>query len=1324
VQKVKRELQARVRETTTELKVVNQQLELELEARRQMEAEIRVRARQQAAIAELGQRALAGTSLSILMDEAVTLVAQTLELEYAKILELTPSGEMFLLRAGVGWQEGLVGQATVGMHANSQAGYTVLSNGPVIVEDLATETRFKPSWLLFSHEVVSGMSVIIQGRNRTVGVLGVYTTWRRTFTEDDAHFLQAMANVLAMAIERKETETQLLQSSRETEALRQAGAALSSTLDYEEVLDRILEQVGQVVPHDAADLMLIEDDTARIFRWRGYNWGETDLASSFSFKISDSPTFRTMKETGRPLVIPDVEQYDAWVYRAETAWIKSYAATPILIRGQVIGFLNVDGASPGFFSQADAEYLEVFANQAAIAIENAHLFKQSEVALEDMSTLYRVARLLPQLENEQDMFEFVLAEYLQRLNLQQGGVLIFDDDKTYGILKALIVAGQLVEPGLRIPVAENPSYKQLIATQHPVVIYDVLHDKLVEPVRELTVALGIKSLLLVPIVVRGEVIGALGADATESMYQFMDREISLVEAVASQLAIALENTRLYAKMQRHADQLTSLHELDQAISTSLRLIDIYYAFARHASSLLHYDHMGIALLAGEEIEITYVAGQDKKDETLWPVGSKLPRKSSVLGWVIERGQPLLRHSITVDNHFEEDERLAANGLHSVMIIPLRIKGQTIGTWSLTMQRVGAYSPDDLKIAQAMADQLAIAIENARLYDEIRLRAAELTTLNEISQAIISTLDLQEMLTIITDRTIQLLGVAATAVALYDETRRDLWFAAAFGLGSNFVRGKRLVLGQGVVGWVVQHGEAVLIPDVWQDARFLGDFDRESGFTTRSILCVPLQTKGQTIGAIEAMNKAHRPFDQQDLQLLSSLAAPAAAAIENAWLYERAQQEIAERKRAEAALAEERTLLAQRVAEHTADLRVANLELARASRLKDEFLASMSHELRTPLTAILGMSEILKMEVYGPLSERQHKSVSSIEESGRHLLALINDILDLSKIEAGKVELQIGSVSIEEVCEASLQFIKQTALQKKLKVHSTYDKTVTTVPADERRLKQILVNLLSNAVKFTPEGGEVGLEVKGNVAHQVIYLSVWDTGIGISQEDMPRLFQPFVQLDSSLSRHYAGTGLGLVLVKRMVTMHGGEVAVESAGIPGQGSRFTISLPWPHIPEVAAEIEPTDKPVEMHGPFLPDGEAAVVGTDSAPVILLAEDEDSIVSLLTDYLQSLGYRIAIAGNGFEALEQARQERPDLILMDVQMPGLDGLEATRRLRADANLSNVPVVMLTALAMSGDRERCLAVGATEYLSKPIDLMELGQLIGRQLCQDQGKKGS
>ncbi len=278
-----------------------------------------------------------------------------------------------------------------------------------------------------------------------------------------------------------------------------------------------------------------------------------------------------------------------------------------------------------------------------------------------------------------------------------------------------------------------------------------------------------------------------------------------------------------------------------------------------------------------------------------------------------------------------------------------------------------------------------------------------------------------------------------------------------------------------------------------------------------------------------------------------------------WLGRReSNRDITERKRAEAELREAHDLLEQRVQERTVELKAANLELEKAGRMKDEFLASMSHELRTPLTGILGLSEALQQPGFGRLSKQQKTSIAHIHSSGRRLLELINDILDLSKIEAGKLELIPKICDLEEICKASLRMVKTQAAAKGLQSNLSISPESILLTADARRLKQILNYLISNAIKFTPPDGSFGIEVLGSREARQVRITVWDTGIGIKMTDQGGLFQPFVQLDAGLERSYPGIGVGLVLVRRLTEMHGGSVSVRSE--PGQGSRFTICLPW--------------------------------------------------------------------------------------------------------------------------------------------------------------------
>ena len=540
------------------------------------------------------------------------------------------------------------------------------------------------------------------------------------------------------------------------------------------------------------------------------------------------------------------------------------------------------------------------------------------------------------------------------------------------------------------------------------------------------------------------------------------------------------------------------------------------------------------------------------------------------------------------------------------------------------------------------------------------------------------------------------------------------------------------------------------------------------------------------------------------------------------------RDIDARKRAEQALASANVELERRVAEATAGLMEANAQLTHAAQAKDAFLANMSHELRTPLNAVLGLSEALEEEIYGAVNERQQSVLQQIQQSGRHLLSLIGDILDLSKIESGKVELSLAEVSVGEVCRAALGMVQGMARQKHIAVTQHISDGFAMMEGDERKLKQVLVNLLSNAVKFTPEGGSAGLDVDVSEAEGSVTFAVWDSGVGIRAEDLPKLFRPFVQLDSSLARQHTGSGLGLALVRALVDLHGGSVVAESEH--GEGSRFTVRLPlrrrteptpanglpralivedsapvaaqlsrylremgvevlvhghaagvveraaeeqpsiilldillpaemgWRVLADLRADVRTSHIPVivvsvldrreqalslgameHLHKPVDRERVQAAVArvtggrkalrpaliatTDPteqppqsgapAPRILLAEDDEVNVRAVIDFLRAKGYEVYVARDGHEAVQLGRELRPDAILMDIQMPGMDGLTAIRTLRADpsAEAQRVPIIALTALAMTGDRQRCIDAGADEYLAKPVSLRQLAAML-------------
>ncbi|MBE7381467.1 MAG: PAS domain S-box protein [Leptolyngbya sp. SIO1E4] len=475
---------------------------------------------------------------------------------------------------------------------------------------------------------------------------------------------------------------------------------------------------------------------------------------------------------------------------------------------------------------------------------------------------------------------------------------------------------------------------------------------------------------------------------------------------------------------------------------------------------------------------------------------------------------------------------------------------------------------------------------------------------------------------------------------------------------------------------------------------------------RAKLVVPISQK-QSLWGLLIAHQCDRPrqWKTWEINLLQQVANQLAIAIQQANLFDRLQQELTERQLAQ-----------QQLTERNQQLAISNEELARATRLKDEFLANMSHELRTPLNAILGMAEGLQESVFGEVNAQQLKALKTIERSGSHLLELINDILDVAKIEAGQIELDCIPVALEPLCTSSLVFIKQQALKKRIQLKLELSAHLPDLSIDERRIRQVLINLLNNAVKFTSEEGHITLKASllkrsddaetPLAPHQdYLRISVIDTGIGIAPENVKKLFQPFVQVDSALNRQYPGTGLGLALVKRIVELHGGHVGLISE--VGVGSCFMIDLPCTYTAPLPFELTQPPKHTLEYAQF---------EQPSSSAILLAEDNEANIATLSGYLETKGYCIVVARDGQEAIALAQSEQPALILMDIQMPGMDGLEAMQHIRKIPSLADVPIIALTALAMKGDRERCLAAGATDYLSKPVKLKQLASLIQEHLA--------
>src|ERR671934_773833 len=520
---------------------------------------------------------------------------------------------------------------------------------------------------------------------------------------------------------------------------------------------------------------------------------------------------------------------------------------------------------------------------------------------------------------------------------------------------------------------------------------------------------------------------------------------------------------------------------------------------------------------------------------------------------------------------------------------------------------------------------------------------EIQLLNRLGGLFTSSLSLNENIEAMLSATSRMVEFDAATVFLLNEGSRELTACATYPHSDMVPHIARFVLGEGILGYAVEQLETLNIADATQDPRFkILDQSR----SPRALMVQPLATPQRVVGAMTISRQRVDPFTELDAAILKVITNQAAIAIDNGRLYEQLQA-------------------------HLGELETANAQIAEVSRLKSEFLANMSHELRTPLNAILGFSELLRDDLAGKITEKQRKDcLDNIYNSGRHLLSLINDVLDLTKIEAGRMDLVYEEVPVESALREVLNVVKGLATKKEIDLRSSVEPADLLLIADKNKIKQILYNLLSNAIKFTPPGGRALVE--GRQADGRLQIKVQDSGIGIPKELQHKIFGAFYQVQSSASREYPGTGLGLALTKKLVELHGGSISFDSA--ERQGTTFTVSLPLRPAPSKRSRV------------------------------LVVEDNPSNRDLARMVLEGSGLFVETAATGQEGLEKARHLRPDLIMMDMALPGVDGLGVPRQLKADPATAQIKVVALTANALKGTEEQALAAGCSGYIAKPIEL--------------------
>jgi len=749
------------------------------------------------------------------------------------------------------------------------------------------------------------------------------------------------------------------------------------------------------------------------------------------------------------------------------------------------------------------------------------------------------------------------------------------------------------------------------------------------------------------------------------------------------------NAEMAAEIERLAGELAEVREQLGATSEVLAVIGrsasdlegVLETVVESARKLCGADVAQVFLVYGDGYRLAYGSGMAAEYREFIAKNPVVPERGSLVGRVGLGRRATQITDVLADPDYGQTEAQRVAGYRTVMGVPMLLDGEVVGVLSVFRTQVSPFSERAVEVLTTFAAQAALAVRTVDLVralesrtDELGRKVTQLEALGAVGQAESFSLNLTEVLNTIITQAVQLSGTEGGSIYEFDEDAREFRISAVFGTSPETLDAlgrTRIGLEDTFLGQAAALGRSLELPDLRAAPPdpYLSVLD-QGGW--RSLVAVPMLREGRIVGAMVVRRRAPGHVPQEICDLLETFAGQSALALINAKLYRQLERQS------------------------------AALEVA--SQHKSEFLASMSHELRTPLNAIIGFSEVLLERMFGGLNERQDDYLRDIWSSGKHLLELLNDILDLSKIEAGQMVLNRSEFAVRESLEYCLSMVRERALQQRILLSLDVDPEVGLLDADRLRFRQVVLNLLSNAVKFTPDGGRV--DVRSFIRGQDLVVLVADTGVGVPAEDRERIFDSFQQ-GTMHSEQTEGTGLGLTLSKRILELHGGRIWVESEA--GKGSTFGIALP-------TGSSEPASTSVGQVG--LESGITTEPIPGPGPTVVVVEDDRRSFDLLRVYLEGAGARVVSARDGKEGLDTVRRLNPAGVVLDILLPGVDGWEVLAQLKADPKTAAIPVIVVS---MLDERGRGFALGAAEYLVKPVGKEQLLAALYRAAAMPERK---